>query len=272
VPDERAEATRPASPGPRRWRPNEVYLNRVRSTLKESLRTVSKAAANRLGYDVHELGSTGRSARLVLDSIKARGWLPSSVIDVGVAYGTHDLYQAFPSANYLLVEPVSEWLPQIRRLTRAMDVTIVEAAASDVDGELEVNVYRDPSATSPLEDVARSDEALEARTVRAARLDTLCRDWRPSDPLLIKIDVQGFEGRVLAGAEEVLGRTDALLVESSLHINHVGGSDLYSLVSWLGERGFRPFDVYDGCVKDGVLLQVDVAFARRGSELWDHLS
>ena len=246
-------------------------LRRLRSTTHYRLRTVGKDLARRAGYDLHEWGSTGRSAALVLDMIKASGWEPASVIDIGVAYGTHDLYSAFPHARYLLVEPVNEWLPEMQRATRELEATIVEAAATDFDGEVEINIYNDPAATSVLNDRARRGEPAEKRVVRAAKLDSLVMDWIPVVPLLVKIDVQGFEGRVLAGAAGVLSIADLLLIETSLRPNYTGGTDMYTLVKVLGELGFRPFDLFDGCVKDGALLQVDLAFVRKTSDLWHRL-
>ena len=122
-----------------------------------------------------------------------------------------------------------------------------------------------------MNDRARRGEPAEKRVVRAAKLDSLVMDWIPVVPLLVKIDVQGFEGRVLAGAAGVLSIADLLLIETSLRPNYTGGTDMYTLVKVLGELGFRPFDLFDGCVKDGALLQVDLAFVRKTSDLWHRL-
>ena len=59
--------------------------------------------------------------------------------------------------------------------------------------------------------------------------------------------------------------------ETSLRPNYTGGTDMYTLVKMLGEFNFRPFDLFDGCVKDRVLLQVDLAFVRENSDLWHRL-
>ena len=190
-------------------------LRRLQSTATDYFRTFGKKLAHKAGYDLHEWGSTGRSAALVLDVIKACGWEPTSVIDIGVAYGTRDLYSAFPNARYLLIEPIREWYPQMQRATQRLEKTIVEAAATDFDGEIEINIYNDPAATSALVDHARQHESVEKRTVRAARLDSIVVNWTPTVPLLVTIDVQGFEGSVLTGATGVLPMADLLLIETS---------------------------------------------------------
>lgn len=158
-------------------------FQRVRSTTIDNLRTLCKDLARRSGYDLHEWGSTGRSSALVLDIIKSSGWQPASIIDVGVAYGTRELYRAFPECRYLLVEPVREWLPQMQRITRGLDANIVIAAASDFDGQIELNIYSDPAATSVLTDRARQREPATKRVVQARKLDSIVQDWYPTSPI-----------------------------------------------------------------------------------------
>ncbi|MHB1345467.1 MAG: hypothetical protein ACYCX3_14095 [Thermoleophilia bacterium] len=62
-----------------------------------------------LGFDIQP---TVNSARATLGGglrhLAAVGLEPATVIDVGAADGTHELYSAFPSAKRLLVEPLAE--------------------------------------------------------------------------------------------------------------------------------------------------------------------
>ena len=46
-------------------------------------------------------------------------WLqPRTVVDVGVAYGTPKLYEAFPESYHVLVEPLGEYKPYLQDILR----------------------------------------------------------------------------------------------------------------------------------------------------------
>lgn len=53
----------------------------------------------------------------------------------------------------------------------------------------------------------------ETVTVKTDTLDHYLRGWRPDERTLIKIDVEGHEGKVLAGAATTLRYADAVVVE-----------------------------------------------------------
>lgn len=61
----------------------------------------------------------------------------------------------------------------------------------------------------------------------------------------MKMDVEGYEPLVLAGACNALHRTDALLVELSPALSEVGGIDLGAMLDTIAAAGFVP-EVWDG--------------------------
>jgi hypothetical protein len=97
-------------------------------------------------------------------------------------------------------------------------------------------------------------------------------------PLLLKLDVQGYELRVLAGAAETLRRTEVLLAEVSLLEYNKGSPLMHEVISWLANREFLPYDICGGLRRssDKALFQTDMIFVRRDSELrakrkfWEH--
>jgi FkbM family methyltransferase len=85
---------------------------------------------------------------------------------------------------------------------------------------------------------------------------------------LLKIDVQGYEIKVLDGAAKILNRLDFVLVEVSLDDLFEGGIQIDEIWSFLKEKGFiynRIIDQYkDPSTRQ--ILQMDVLFQRK-SEL-----
>ena len=102
------------------------------------------------------------------------------------------------------------------------------------------------------------------RTVPLKTLDTLCHECELSGPYLIKVDVQGAELDVMAGAKQVLGQTEMVILETSLFQFFVDGPQFHDTVSVMREYGFVVYDIFGLQYRllDGALSQVDLLFVR----------
>src|SRR5260370_17284590 len=56
-----------------------------------------------------------RNFGLFFKHLKSLGFEVRTVIDVGIAFGTSPIYDAFPRARYFLVEPVAECRPVLEK-------------------------------------------------------------------------------------------------------------------------------------------------------------
>ena len=52
-----------------------------------------------------------------VEHLRRAGIAPATVIDVGAANGTRALYEAYPDARLVLIEPLVEHEPDLQRLT-----------------------------------------------------------------------------------------------------------------------------------------------------------
>lgn len=88
-------------------------------------------------------------------------------------------------------------------------------------------------------------------------------------PLLMKLDVQGYELEVLSGASETLKRTQVILSEVSLLEYNEGQPLMHEVIAWLAELEFLPFDICGGLRRssDAALFQTDMIFVRKDSQL-----
>jgi FkbM family methyltransferase len=112
-----------------------------------------------------------------------------------------------------------------------LQVTSASAFASFLDPIPEIASHYGTSATSVTKRVQ----------VQVAPLDAVLSDNQPID--LLKIDVQGFERSVIAGAHTVLARTRAVLIEANFVPHYSGDDSLDSLTPLLRERGFALWDL-----------------------------
>lgn len=212
------------------------------------------------------LTSAGRPTRNFVEffrHLKKLGFVPRTVFDIGVAYGTDDLYRAFPQAHYYLVEPVSEFEPVIRNLALQYKMEYVIAAAGSEPGQIEINIHSDPRRTSSLQ-----RPSVTRRSVPVVTLDNQFGQ-EIIQPCLLKVDTEGHELGVLDGAERVLRSSDVVILETRL-IAYVDGMPEFSgVVSYMHDKGFRLYDVLDGGYRplDGALELLDLVFIPEGSPL-----
>lgn len=190
-------------------------------------------------------------------------------VDLGAFVGnwTASVIRAVPGATAVVAEPFPESFETLRR--RFSDdprVRLENVAVDSRRGEAAFHVGRAAVFGSLLEfDPAMSDfygsvaEASGTITVRTAPLDELV-----DGPVrVLKIDVQGAELKVLAGGEETLTRTDAVIVEGLLAEHYRGGSSFAALYQELTRREFALWDL-DEPFRDaeGRALWLDAAFVR----------
>lgn len=228
-----------------------------------------KAAARRLlaraGLEVRR---TGRGPRRTLGEVLRHavslGLEVGTVVDVGVAGGTPELYAPFPRAQLLLVEPLAEWEPTLRSLVAGRGRYVV-AAAGPEPGEREMRVHRVPQLSS-----LRGEHNVGLTTPRTVRVVTLDEavDGMPG-PYLVKVDVEGGELDALAGASRTLERTELVIAEASLFELIPGQPLVHDVIGFLADRGFVLYDLYDLHTRplDRALAMVDLVFARRDGVL-----
>jgi FkbM family methyltransferase len=191
-----------------------------------------------------------------------------TVIDVGVARGTPSIYQAFPRAKFVLVEPLEEFRLPLERLASRLDATYVRAAAGAQDGEIEIHVHEDLSGSSVFRQAEGAVLDGTSRRVRSVRLDSLLPPV-VERPCLLKIDTQGAELDVVEGLGSRIAEMDMVIIESSLMPFRVGAPQLAELVARLASLGLVVYDILEGHMRalDGALAQIDLVFVPEASAL-----
>ena len=108
---------------------------------------------------------------------------------------------------------------------------------------------------------------LGTQNVQLRTLDSVVGDWPdPVGALGLKLDVQGYEAQVLAGARTTLPRVAFLEIELSLVPLYAGQAVFMDLVEQAHDLGFSLVNVDPGFAdpRTGRVLQVDGMFLRSG--------
>ncbi|MEM2291970.1 MAG: FkbM family methyltransferase [Nitrososphaerota archaeon] len=217
---------------------------------------------NVCGFVIYRKGRRRTTLGEIVDHVLKLGFRPRTVIDVGVAYGTFELYR-FPDAKYILIEPLREFEPFLKKICKKYDAEYVLAAASDHPGIIEIKVHNNLTSSSIFEETSGVFKGF-SRKVPAVTIDDVCKERKLKGPYVIKIDVQGAELKVLDGAKNVLKDAELVILEVSLFQFYVGGPQFYDVITYMKEHGFVVYDFYNGHNRpfDGALAQIDVVFVK----------
>jgi FkbM family methyltransferase len=154
-------------------------------------------------------------------------------IDVGANVGVYSLWAADLGARVIAVEPDPLAASRLREnvgLNPGIDVTVVEAAATELDGMTTLTVGHDAENRLGGE-----------RQVKSVALDSVAG----SEPVVhgIKIDVEGAERLVLEGARELLetGAVRALQLEWNSASEELLRENRTAAAALLSEHGYGLF-------------------------------
>ncbi len=229
--------------------------------LKHRLKRILSA----LGVRTRTVGQRHRDLQEFALFLRKLEFRPGTVVDVGVADGTFELYEAFPSAFHFLVEPMREFEPAMKSICRRYNADYVIAAAGNQSEERRIYFSGDTLGASLLpvqRDYAPARDG--CRTIPVIRLDQLVKDRGCPPPYLIKVDVQGFEHVVMEGATGVLAETEVVILETALIRFKEDRPLLDETIAFMKTMGFVPYDLFGGYGRplDGALAQIDVAFVK----------
>ncbi len=220
--------------------------------LKNILRDLLLSA----GYDIRKTSHIGLDGNFDIQRMFGKRAL-RTIFDVGAHVGESAMeyarkfplatiysFEPFPKTFTILQENVAPW-PHVRPVnsaigdscsTQTLFVNQFSATNSLLPARPDV---ADPGTRSLMKNVERVETPVTT-------LDTFCRDNQIATIDLLKIDVQGFESKVIAGASELLGqRRIALIYTEVTFESHYKGQTTFSeLYAMLIQFGYELVDLY----------------------------
>lgn len=235
--------------------------------------TLLQRLARRLGYDL-TLRRKARPHEAQLTAVLARFEI-SCVLDVGANVGQYALMlrEGGFGGRIVSFEPLADAHATLARRAAADPRWQIapRMAIGDRDGdvELEVSAESDMSSILPqselLREISPSSAVLRRERVPVARLESAAQPYlAPEDRIFLKIDTQGFEPQVLAGAGNLMARLCGLQLEMSLVPCYEGEVGFRAMLDRLAAAGFEPWLFIPGYFerKLGRQLQLDGVFMR----------
>jgi FkbM family methyltransferase len=198
----------------------------------------------RLLHVPNELQPTAEATR-VMSALLEPG---DTFIDVGANHGSFSLVAAArlgSSGRVVAIEPQAELAQLIERSLAASarcPFEVLQVACGEVAGETALFVPRDSSGSAGVFAAFSATAPHRVVAVRVERLDDLLQHRVTPGRVLIKLDVEGSELRVLRGAAGFLRRVRPRVI---LEVNELSmtaaGLHIDELRSGLRELGFRRY-------------------------------
>lgn len=195
--------------------------------------------------------------------LKSLGWQPKTLVDVGAYEGTWtaEMLELFPDTTVYCVEALDEKIPALNQRFPSNNVLVYHALVGPSQ-QTDVAFFASESGSSVMQELSAANKQM--RMLNMTTLDSLLSNLTFQQPMLLKLDVQGFELEVLKGANNLLQQTDLLQLEVSwLNYNQAGpgvGEVMQALAAW----GFVPLEIAGlHRRKDNwALVQSDIIFCR----------
>ncbi|MCX5828115.1 MAG: FkbM family methyltransferase [Deltaproteobacteria bacterium] len=224
-----------------------------------------------LGYEIYHLKKNPYDSILGLIHYPIR-----TIIDVGANRGQFagKILQTFPGAQIHCIEPLSEpyqylekWAADVRA-----NISLHNVALGDCEGDIKMNLHVEHDESSSILDISQENISLFPQSERQRKiivhqttLDDLfgSKTCSLEKEILIKMDVQGYEDRVIQGGIKTLDKARACIMEVCLESLYLEQASFRCLVDMMYDLDFR----YAGNLqqtqgKDDKVIFIDAVFIK----------
>ena len=205
--------------------------------------------------------------------LKRLGFDPKHILDVGAnrGYWTREAINYFPLAHYTLVEPQDELKSYIQDLVdRGFHLHWINAGASDRPGVFPLHILGHDQSSTFLQVPRTQSESIRKVEVPLRTVNEIVASSGLPAPEMVKIDAEGLDLKVLAGASELFGKTEIFLAEASIGQLDFENTAL-TLIQTMANAGYRLIDITDlnRSPRHGVLWLCELVFLGNTSKLLD---
>ncbi len=196
-----------------------------------------------------------------------------TVIDVGAHTGefARMIKTILPNAALFCFEPLREEFARLQQqMPNGDGFKAFNYALGERNETVEIHrsSYAQSSSLLPMAELHKEAFPLSAghttETVEVKRLDDVLKGFELKPEIAIKIDVQGFEDKVIAGGPETIGKAKAIIIEVSFRELYEGQPLFDKIFELLSDKGFKFMgNLYQLLSPiDGAPLQADALFVR----------
>ncbi len=230
------------------------------------VRLFAKKTIKKFGYEIHRTDPSGNKFKWLQD------FNINTILDIGANTGQFilDIRKFFPMATVYSFEPLKDVYKELNR-NSLWDINWVpyDVALGDFNGLTKINRNTIATDSSLLSMTKFYKERYFFKTeeweedIRIRRLDDLNLDLKSE--LMIKMDVEGFEDKVIKGGETTFKKAKVIFTEVTFQKERYEGQvlfdDLYEILKEIGFKCYGFYSVrYDP--KSGAPSYADTVFVK----------
>jgi len=239
------------------------------SSIKHKFRTLLWRA----GYDLSRFTPTSHPIARRIEILQTLNI--DTVLDIGANAGQFALQLRNDlgyTKNIISFEPISSAFQLLNAKTKVDPYwEAYNIAIGDVEKISEINIAGNSDSSSLLDMLpthlksAPESKYIGKESVKIKKLDSIFNDLcKPTSKIYMKIDTQGFEYRVLKGADNSLKHIDTVQMEMSLVPLYDGETLFNDMYMFMSGRGYSLISIEPifSDPKSGQIMQVDGIFHR----------
>jgi FkbM family methyltransferase len=191
-----------------------------------------------------------------------RGLKIDTVFDIGACSGDWSLEfkHTLPNSQFFLFEANYKWAPSLERT----NFPYFSGTVLSKPGKEFVEFYDEQSTgASYYKENTGWFENKVATKYPCKTLDEIILQCNLPIPNLVKLDTQGSELDILAGAKSIIGKTDLIYIECPIVNYNQGAPNIYEYINFFLVNDYIPIDCYELHKLENVLIQLDILFMRR---------
>jgi FkbM family methyltransferase len=214
------------------------------------LKSVGRELVRRLGYDLVNI----RRARADAERRESERWTwlrkanVGTVVDIGASVGEFSgwVVGELPGTLLYSFEPIEHCYTELlKRMKGYADFRSFNLGLSDVAGDVDfyLSEFSPSSSLLPMADLHRRlfpyTSNVVTRKVKVVRLDDISEQIVTRGNVLIKVDVQGAEDKVIRGGSVFFERSHIVLIEVSYDVLYQGQPLFGDIHLRLSEMGYQ---------------------------------
>jgi FkbM family methyltransferase len=246
-----------------------IVLNTMMFMKKIEFYSKINQLIHKIGFDIRRFPT--RDQRMLIKYLKHHA--VNDCFDVGANTGQYAtvLRSIGFKGKIFSFEPQKKAFDQLNKTAAgAVQWQVYNIALGNTDGKSVINISKNSVSSSILDinqllvDTAPDTNYISKENIQIKRLDSFVNEMGFNNRLFLKIDAQGFESKILEGAEGFFKNIYALQVELSCISLYKGEKLLDEMKLFIESKGFYLSSLESGFADPqcGRLLQVEAIFLR----------
>ena len=199
-----------------------------------------------------------------------------TILDVGANSGQFalDLLNLGYQGNIVSFEPLSEAYNQLYKNSKKYNKWTIhqKTAIGDFEGNIDINISKNSQSSSILEVTEKHLEAREdslkigIEKVKITKLDNIFQMYyKKNENFFLKIDCQGYEQKILDGAQQSLKNISGIHMEISFDNLYIDQPFWKNIINKVESLGFEIWNIERGFEnkKNSKILQCDFTFYKK---------